>query len=548
MAATSDDETAPATTPRGRRWPFWSAVAVAVVGLLVTGGLIVVSSILYHNNEHRLLRLRTRDIGSVLTTAVPNIQTSVASTATFAEATHGNAGKFDSFAGQFVGQAGGRPFSSMSLWRVDHPEGGPTTVVGVKPALATLMGKAPALFARAAASHKLSVIGLLDGQTPRLGYAYVEPGSNGPYAVYAESLLPAKRYSATQRDSSFNDINYALYLGKVPSAQTLLVTSARHIPLPGHRAVVTIPFGDTFLTLRASARSSLAGSLPRDLPWLIGIVGVLLTIGATALTIRLIERRRRTEELADRLEVVAEENRRLYAEQHGIAQTLQHALLPAELPQPRGLEASARYEAGVEGVDIGGDWYDAITVEDKRLLLVVGDVSGRGLHAATTMAALRYAIHAYAAQGDGPATILTKLNTLVSVKSSGQLATVLCLLVDADAREVTVTSAGHLPPLLISDGRAEFVRTDVGLPIGVDRHASYTSATVTVGSHATLLAFTDGLVERRGESIDVGLRRLRDHATSNHATLDELLTRVVSNLRQDGADDDTAIAGIRWLS
>ena len=79
------------------------------------------------------------------------------------------------------------------------------------------------------------------------------------------------------------------------------------------------------------------------------------------------------------------------------------------------MEASARYEAGVEGVDIGGDWYDAIAVDDERLLLVVGDVSGRGLRAATTMAELRYGIHAYAAQGDQPATILTKLNELVSV-------------------------------------------------------------------------------------------------------------------------------------
>jgi serine phosphatase RsbU (regulator of sigma subunit) len=122
------------------------------------------------------------------------------------------------------------------------------------------------------------------------------------------------------------------------------------------------------------------------------------------------------------------------------------------------------------------------------------------------------------------------------------------VLVDLDARELTITSAGHLPPLLISDGRSEFVSTDVGLPIGVDRHAAYTSTTVGVAPGATLLAFTDGLVERRGESIDVGLGRLRDHATSNHATLDELLTRVVSNLRQDGSDDDTAIAGIRWLS
>jgi hypothetical protein len=541
MAASNGEETVPAETPHARGWPYWSVVAVAVVGVLVTVGLIVVSTILYDNNENRLLKLRTRDIGSVLTAAVPTVQSSVASTATFAEATNGNARKFDEFAQQFAGQGAGRTFASMSLWRVDNPGAGPTTVVGAQPELASSMGKAAALFARAAASHKLTVVGLLDGPAPRIGYAYVEPGTNGPYAVYAESALPAKRYSTPQTDSSFNDINYALYLGKTPTANTLLLTSAPRVPLPGHRAVVTIPFGDTFLTVRATRRSPLAGSLPRDLPWVIGIVGVLLTIGAAALTIRLIQRRRRTEQLAD-------ENRRLYSEQRGIAQTLQHALLPAELPQLHGLQASARYEAGVEGVDIGGDWYDAIAVDDKRLLLVVGDVSGRGLQAATTMAALRYGIHAYAAQGDKPATILTKLNALVSVKSSGQLATVLCVLVDPDARELTLTSAGHLPPLLTSDGRGEFVKTDVGLPIGVDRHASYTSASVTVAPGATLLAFTDGLVERRGESIDVGLKRLREHATSNHATLDELLTRVVSNLRHDGPEDDTAIAGIRWLN
>ena len=540
MTASNGGETVPATTPHGRRWPYWSVVAVGVVGLLVTVGLIVVSTILYHNNENRLLKLRTRDIGSVLTAAVPTVQSSVASTATFAEATNGNARKFHEFAQQFAGKGAGHTFASMSLWRVDNPGAGPTTVVGARPELASSMGKASALFARAAASHKLTVLGLLGGPAARIGYAYVEPGTNSPYAVYAESVL-AKRYSRPQTDSSFNDINYALYLGKTATANTLLLTSAPRVPLPGHRAVVTIPFGDTFLTVRATRRSSLAGSLPRDLPWVIGIVGVLLTIGASALAIRLIQRRRRTEQLAD-------ENRRLYAEQRGIAQTLQQALLPAELPQLRGLQASARYEAGVEGVDIGGDWYDAIEVDDKRLLLVVGDVSGRGLQAATTMAALRYGIHAYAAQGDEPGTILTKLNKLVSVKSSGQLATVLCALVDPDARELTITSAGHLPPLLISGGRGEFVQTDVGLPIGVDRHAAYTSVTISVEPGATLLAFTDGLVERRGESIDIGLGRLREHATSNHATLDELLTRVVSNLRHDGPEDDTAIAGIRWLN
>ena len=107
--------------------------------------------------------------------------------------------------------------------------------------------------------------------------------------------------------------------------------------------------------------------------------------------------------------------------------------------------------------------------------------------------------------------------------------------------------AGYLPPLLISNGHSEFVNSEVGLPIGVDRHAAYSSATFDVPPGATLLAFTDGLVERRGESIDAGLGRLRQYATSNNGTLDDLLTRVVSSLRHDGSDDDTAIAGIRWL-
>jgi serine phosphatase RsbU (regulator of sigma subunit) len=535
------------TQAKNRRWPYWSVITVLVVGLIVTGGLVVISAVLYRNNENRLLKLRTRDIGSVLTAALPSIQSSMSSSAAFADATGGNAKKFDRFVAPLVGQAAGGPFASVSLWRVDHPERGPITVVGAPPLLTASMVKAPAFFARTKASKKLTVLSFLNKRTPRLGYGFAEPAKAGPYAVYAESALPANRYSAAQSSSSFTDLNYALYLGTNPTRDTLLITSAKSVPLPGRRGVVTIPFGDTALTVRATARGPLAGSLPQKLPWVIGIAGVLLTLGAAALTMRLIDRRAQAEDLAVQLEQVAEENRRLYAEQHGIAQTLQHALLPEVLPQIPGLETSARYEAGVEGIEIGGDWYDVIAIDDKHLMLVVGDVSGRGLRAATTMAALRYAIHAYAAQGDPPETILTKLSTLVSVKATGQIATVLCALIDADGRTLTITSAGHLPPLLISNGHSEFVKSVVGLPIGVDRHAAYSSATVDVPPGATLLAFTDGLVERRGESIDDGLGRLRQYATSNNATLDDLLTRVVSSLRHDGSDDDTAIAGIRWL-
>jgi serine phosphatase RsbU (regulator of sigma subunit) len=276
------------------------------------------------------------------------------------------------------------------------------------------------------------------------------------------------------------------------------------------------------------------------------VVGILLSIGAGALTVRLIQRRRNAEDLAGRLERALEENQQLYAEQRNIAQTLQHALLPDDLSDLGGAEASGRYEPGEQGVEIGGDWYDVIPAGDQRLLVVVGDVSGHGLAAAATMASLRYAIHAYAAQNDPPATILTKLSSLLTVTTSRQLATVLCALVDVEGRTLTVTSAGHLPPLLISDGRGEYVDGVVGLPIGVENDATYTSTTVAVPPAATFLAFTDGLIERRGESLDQGLARLREAAVADDLDLPELLAAVVAELRQGPAEDDTAIVGVRW--
>src|SRR4029077_7785699 len=116
---------------------------------------------------------------------------------------------------------------------------------------------------------------------------------------------------------------------------------------------------------------------------------------------------------------------------------------------------------------------------------------------------------AYAAQDDGPRDILNKIGRLVDVAESGQLATVLCAMVDPEHRQLTGTTAGHLPPLLISDGEGRFVDVEVGLPIGVEADALYRSTTVAGPPSVTVVAFTDGLVETRGESLDEGLERLR---------------------------------------
>jgi serine phosphatase RsbU (regulator of sigma subunit) len=526
---------------RGRRWPFWPAVGVGVVGLAVTGALALISANQYNRNEQRLLKLRTDDAGSVLGASVPTIQTALASAASVADVTNGNVRKFQSFTAQYVGT--GKQFASVSLWKLSSPMSGPLTVVGAAPELGATLSRAVPFFAQIRHSTKVAVIGLLQSQQPRLGYAFATPGT-GQYIAYGESVLTPDRRTRVQRRSSFSDLNFAIYLGPTVQAQNLLVSTK--LPLSGDHGTVRVPFGDTVLTLVVSARGPLAGALPRDLPWIVAIVGVLLSIGAALLTLRLVQRRAHAEELAGSLERIAEENRKLYSEQRTIAQTLQHALLPEALPKIHGVETGARYEAGVEGVDIGGDWYDLIALDDRRLLLVVGDVSGRGVRAAATMASLRYAIHAYAAQNDPPATILTKLSKLIDVGATGQLATILCALIDVEAHELTVTSAGHLPPLLISDGKGTFIEGAVGVPIGVDAGATYTSTAVSTPRAATLLAFTDGLVERRGESIDTGLERLQQAATANHCDLDALLSRLLKEMRHDG-DDDTAIAGLRWL-
>lgn len=522
----------------GARWPYWLPVGTLLVGLLATALLALGSAEQFQRNENRLLKLRVRDASSLLTETLPDVQSSLAAAAELAGATNGDVQRFRTFVAPLVGAAPAHHFVAVSLWHVSQPRRGPLTVVGLAPKLAT-GSDAAAFFAGAARSPKLSVIGLLQEPGPRLGYAVISRAGGG-FVAYGESAIPADRRARVASNSAFSDLDYVIYLGSAQRPQNLLVTSVSHLPFTGRHAADTVPFGNTALTIVMSPREPLSGTLSEWLPWIIAGGGLLITLAFTAAAVSITRRRRDAEQLAS-------ENRRLYGEQRGIAQTLQHALLPERLPEIAGMQVSARYEAGERGVDIGGDWYDLIALEDHRALAVVGDVSGRGLRAGTTMASLRYAIRSYAAQNDAPDTILRKLSDLLSTVEDHQLATVLCVCLDIGRREITVTSAGHLPPLLISNGSGEYVQADVGLPVGVRAGVSYTPTTVSVPPGATLLAFTDGLVELRGESIDEGLARLREAASNDGSELSDMLSRLLSELRPEPAEDDIAILGVRWL-
>ncbi len=516
----------------------WGAL---LTGLVLTLATSVVSLKLYDRNEDRLLSLRARELGLVLSASVAPIQTQLVSAAELADATGGNVAKFRALVGTAVGA--GRQFDSVSLWAAHAGRPTPVAVIGAAP---TLSAQRAIDFARSAKTGRLNVIGLLHSPAPSVGYEFSATGVNGGYAVYAESQLPKDRRSKLESNSAFSDLDYAIYLGRSEQAGALLVTSLKSLPIRTRRASDVVPFGSSYLTLLVTPRGSLGGTFFKSLPWIFAIVGALLSLAAALTTERLARRRRGAEQLAAALDEIASENERLYTEQRSIAQTLQHALLPESLPDLSGLQLSAGYVPASSGIEVGGDWYDFV-VDRRRVLMIIGDVSGHGLRAATTMAALRHATLAYAAQEAAPASVLAKLSAFVSGEAHDYFATVLCALIDVDARTLKVASAGHLPPLLLEPaGAARFVDVNASPPIGVIGDWTYEEVSFSVLPGAVFVAFTDGLVERRGETLDDGLARLRDAVNAARGSIEELVERLPRELAFGDRRDDTAIVGVQW--
>jgi serine phosphatase RsbU (regulator of sigma subunit) len=531
-------EADPAASPR--RWrPSRASLAALVITLIVTGFLSWLCYDVNDRNEDRLLHLQTQQTGSVLQAIVPSIETPLASAAEIAATGHGDPSSFKNYISGYLAPNG--TFVSASLWQLGA--GGPRliAVVGKTPELNAQPGKVAAFLARASSHTELSITGPIGTSNLRLGWAFVSTDKTPAYAVYAETALPANRRAASpSRSSPFADLIFALYLGRSATPGTLLESNVTP-PLSGRTATVVVPFGANSLTLVASNTTQLGGKLSGWLWWIVAVLGVLIAIVAALTTERLVRRRQAAERLASEVQT-------LLGEQRTIAETLQHALLPKDLPRVAGVEFAVRYLPGVNGVDIGGDWYDVIPVDNQRCIFVVGDVSGRGVGAGAVMASLNFAIRGFVSEGHPPATILDKLAPLLSVAHDKHFATVLCGLADIERHEITVANAGHPPPLIVSANGAEYVNLPVGPPIGVANGHGHQAVTVTVPPRATLIAYTDGLIERRGEDLDTGLSRLRTTAASASGSLDSVIDTVLAGLAHDGHDDDTAILGVRWLA
>ncbi len=191
------------------------------------------------------------------------------------------------------------------------------------------------------------------------------------------------------------------------------------------------------------------------------------------------------------------------AEEHLLALRLQQAIMPPD-EQPveaAGIDVAVRYRPVGEGHLVGGDWYDTLMLPGKDVLLVVGDVAGHGIDAVTGMVAARNSLRALAITGEGPAELLRMLNGVMCELTSGVVGTVICGLYSPDTHVLRWARAGHLPPVLVSGESATELPLPGGVLLGMDADADYEEATQLLRPGDTLLLFTDGLIERRGESI-----------------------------------------------
>ncbi|MEX2289458.1 MAG: SpoIIE family protein phosphatase [Mycobacteriales bacterium] len=240
----------------------------------------------------------------------------------------------------------------------------------------------------------------------------------------------------------------------------------------------------------------------------------------------------------------------LYEQSAMVAHELQHSLLAVEPPRDGRFAVATAYRPGVEMLEVGGDWYDVFAAEPDVLSVVVGDVVGRGLHAASTMGQLRSAVRAVAASEVGPARLLSRLDRFVDQVEAAAMATVAYAELDLDEGRLRYACAGHPPPLLLPvAGRPRLLWEGRSTPLGAFAPAQHRAeATVQLTPGDRVLLYTDGLFERRDRDLDDGLAVLERVTAELHSVpLAEAVARLTQTLLLDErVRDDVCVLMLSW--
>ncbi len=534
---------------RDQRHPVRAVAVVVAFGiiltLLSTWGVARVDT----KTEERLLEGQTRQAASVLSTAILIIEQPLKSMLDV-QALTGRDDEAELFERGFEPNVGpeNRTFVSASLWRRD---GNRLDRIASLGSAAGMDGTGPvgqAFLTRSLSATTTVVDRIMVGERQRIAYARGDQASG--YVLYAERALPANRRAPVDSDSSFADLDYAIYIGERTTAANLSTTSVRpsDLPLSGKTSRTEVPFGDTVLTLVTSPKSHLGSPLSQRLPIILALGGLLLTFLSALIVRRLVRARSEAENNTATITTLYERVDNLYEEQRALFVRLQRALLPQVNPDIPQIEIASRYVAGAQGVDIGGDWYSVIAVDKDRFAFVVGDVSGHGIDAVAVMAHARFTLRAYLVDGDSPDVALEKCSRQFDITVDDHMITAMVGVGNWRTGEFVLANAGHPPPLVIENGTVDYVQTLVGPPLGIGPSA-YKSVTVTLSPTNTLIFYTDGLIERRAEDIDAGMRRLADVVEPvSDRPLEDLVDHTLNSLRDDDAADDIAVLALRRLS
>ena len=228
-------------------------------------------------------------------------------------------------------------------------------------------------------------------------------------------------------------------------------------------------------------------------------------------------------------------------QQRETALALQHAILgPADLPHG----FAVRYQAAARPLQVGGDWYDVVELEDGRIALIVGDCVGHGLAAATVMGQVRSACRALLFENPSPATALELLDRFAARLPGAQCTTAVCAVLNPATGELVYSSAGHPPPIVVhADGTTRLLDDGHTIALGIRPHRSRPEASVTLPARASLVLYTDGLVERRRVPVDDGIARAAAFVQEGIASpLDDLANQIMSRLAPSGGyQDDVAL-------
>jgi hypothetical protein len=524
-----------------RAWPLRPAALVALlVALGATAAAAIGTHKIVEDQEDRLLAGRATEVKLVLDSAVDAIPTGLRSQGDILRATDGSTRAYEQAARGAVTAGGG---TLTFAWLRPDAAGGYRVVAAAGDGLTT--GQVVAdperveVFDGVMQTRDMMATPLMgSGSDRRLGFAIGPPAAPPGTALYQETKLGPLSPPRDAGTSPFAELDVVVYGSPTVAPDQALTATTPDLPLSGGDVRnVPLSAGATEWLLSVAPRTPLVGNVAASAWWVVLIAGLLgsLLIAAVIETVA----RRRDAALA------------LYASEHEAAETLQRRLLP-QLPSISGLSLAARYLAGGNGQQVGGDWFDAFPIAGGGVGVVIGDVIGHDLAAASAMSQVRSALRAYAVDGDRPCEVVNRLDHLVTVLGLTQLVTVVYGVLEAPeddgSRMFRYTNAGHLAPLLRRpDGQVESLEDGTSILIGAPMDVDHTEGERMLAAGSTLLLFTDGLVEvpRRPleETTDEVVEALAQQPDS--LDLDGLCDRVLATTAGRELRDDVALLAIR---